>query len=762
MSIKENNLRRFENYEIDLEKKILWFENSPVELPVKAVELLCVLIESGGEVVKKDELLNKIWNDSFVEEGVLPQNVYLLRKLFKQHGIEETLIQTVSRRGYRFAGEVVETDEEEITVERETFERKFIAAGELSDKDFREVLNGLDDSQTAQIIELYKNGQTESHKSVVSAKKSFAFLFAALLSVLAIGFLIWFYIQPNNAQRGSAYAAPPDNQNLTYERITESGRTIGVGLSPDNQYAAYVIDTPENKYSLILQHLPTGSETVVIEPQEMHLFCIRFSPDGNYIYYGGGTVDKSISVFRIPLFGGVSEPVLKDFTHHFTVSPDGEWFAFFRRVPEENAQYLEIARTRDGSDKRTVTIRKDDEVFSIWGTAPAWSPDGKKLVAAAYTKNSDKKKRARSHLVEINVTDGTQTEIKSPDWYEVHEPYWQSDGKGIFLKVREKIGEPVQIWHLEYPTGEARNITNDTNDYREFRVATDSSFLMTATWSKSENLFLISAENPTNIRQLTFDTKSQNGAEGLNWTIDGKKLIYTKSKGYSVNNIWMINVETVETKQITNDKDSLQARIDTTLDGKSILYKSNSGGNFQVWQIDLDGTNPKQLTDDDSKDFSEISSDGKWIYYSTDRGLWKKSLEDGEKIRLTDKVPGRIRVSPTDPKLISAYYFDPNEKTKNPWKQVVFNTENFDEFTELDISPMSLFDWLPNGRKMYFVDGGESFNNIWTISPETLETEQITNFADQRISNMSLSPDGKTIAVSRGAATGNILKISGF
>ena len=755
MSNEHNNLRRFKNYEIDLQKKILWFKDSPCKLPVKAVELLCVLIESDGSVVTKDELLNKIWQNSFVEEGVLPQNVYLLRKIFKEHGVTDNLIQTVPRRGYRFAGEVFELFEEETIIEHETFERKIIAEGEFSDEEIRETIGDFGYLQTARIVDLSKKRQAESFISA-------ALFAAALLSVAAFGFLIWVWNSPNNSKKNSTFIVPNNDQKLKYERITESGRAFYVGLSKDNQHAAYVKETGENKFSLTLHHLPTDSETVIIPPQEMHLFCIRFSPDGNYIYYGGGTTDKSVSVFRMPLYGGVSEPVLKNFTHHFTVSPDGEWFAFFRRVPEENAAYLEIARTRDGSDRRTVTIRKDDKLFEVWGTAPAWSPDGKKLVAAAYTKNADINKPARSHLVEINVADGTQTDIKSPAWYEVHEPYWQSDGKGIFLKVRENIGEPVQIWHLEYPSGKARNITNDTNDYREFRVASDSSFLMTATWSKSENLFLISAENPTDIRQLTFDTKTQNGAEGLNWTADGKNLIYTKSKGYGINNIWTMNLETQETSQITNDKDLFLSRIDTMPNGKSILYKSNRSGNFQVWQIDLDGTNLKQITKGDSKDFSEISKDGKWIYYSTSKGLFKKSLETNEEIHLTDKTPGRIRVSPTDPNLISAYYFDPNEKKKNPWKEVIFNTKNFDEFTELNIPSMSLFDWLPDGKEMYFVDGGESFNNIWTISPKTLETGKITNFTDQRISNMKTSPDSKTIALSRGAAIGNILKISGF
>ena len=126
MTSKDNNLQRFERYGIDLEKKVLWYENAPVELPIKAVELLCVLIENSGEIVSREELLDSIWRDSFVEESVLTQNVYLLRKVFKEHGIEENLIQTVARRGYRFTGEIDEIADEEIVIEKQTIERTFI------------------------------------------------------------------------------------------------------------------------------------------------------------------------------------------------------------------------------------------------------------------------------------------------------------------------------------------------------------------------------------------------------------------------------------------------------------------------------------------------------------------------------------------------------------------------------------------------------------------------------------------------------------
>ncbi len=761
MSSENNNLRRFENYEVNLEKRILWFEDGPVELPIKAVELLCVLIESEGKVVTKAELLEKVWQDSFVEESVLPQNVYLLRKTFKEHGVKDSLIQTVPRRGYRFAGEISETYDEETVIERETFERKFIAGSQLSDEGIREVISSLVDSQTAQIIDLYNNGQAEPHKSAVFTKKLFpVYLAAALLLVPAIAFLIWFWIYPGYLQKKSANAPLVFSQNLKYERITESGRAFYVGLSPDNQNAAYVIHTAKDKYSLILHHLPTGSETIVVPPEELDLFCIQFSPDGNYIYYGGQTGTKAKTIYRVPIYGGFSQAVLTDFTHYFSISPDGEWLAFYRQVPEEKANYLEIARSRDGSDRRMITKRSGKEHFKLWGTAPAWSPDGQKMVAAVMSKFGDDEQYTQ-HLIEINIADGRQTPIKSPDWYSLHQPYWKADGKGIFLMVREKIGKPVQLWHLNYPSGEAGNVTNDTNDYREFRPASDSSFLMAATWIKSENLFLVPIDDPTKYQQMTFDTGARNGAYGLKWTVDGKELLFTRSEGFGISNIWKMNVEISEIRQITLDENSFHNYIDVTPDGKSAVFALEREGSAHLWQIDLDGTNPRQITNGKGENSTEISPDGRWIYFAGN-GLWKMPLEGGEPIKLWERSPGTFRISPTDPKQIVAYFYDPKENKQNQYKVILFSEDDPGNFKDIKIPPVGQYEWKPDGSGFYYAGSGEGFNNIWFYSLKNKNSYQITNFIDQRINNLSLSPDGKTLAISRGAATGNILKISGF
>ena len=105
MSNKNGYLREFGKFRLDAQKHVLWYGDKPVNLPLKEVELLCVLTENGGEVITKDELLNRVWPESFVEESNLSRHVYLLRRTFANCGAEN-FIETVPRRGYRFTGEV--------------------------------------------------------------------------------------------------------------------------------------------------------------------------------------------------------------------------------------------------------------------------------------------------------------------------------------------------------------------------------------------------------------------------------------------------------------------------------------------------------------------------------------------------------------------------------------------------------------------------------------------------------------------------------
>src|SRR4029079_9018887 len=71
----------------------------------KVFEILVTLVEHGGQVVAKDDLMKRVWPNTFVEEGNLTQNISLLRKAPGESPGGVQFIETVPRRGYRFVAD---------------------------------------------------------------------------------------------------------------------------------------------------------------------------------------------------------------------------------------------------------------------------------------------------------------------------------------------------------------------------------------------------------------------------------------------------------------------------------------------------------------------------------------------------------------------------------------------------------------------------------------------------------------------------------
>jgi len=96
----------FGEFRLDPVEKILYQQDRPVPLTPKAVETLLALVESHGHVVTKEELLQTVWPDTFVEDNNLAQNISILRRVLGRDSGGREIIETVPRRGYRFVAPV--------------------------------------------------------------------------------------------------------------------------------------------------------------------------------------------------------------------------------------------------------------------------------------------------------------------------------------------------------------------------------------------------------------------------------------------------------------------------------------------------------------------------------------------------------------------------------------------------------------------------------------------------------------------------------
>jgi len=106
MSEENQHFYQFGPFRLDPLKRRLSKDGEVLRLTPKAFELLLVLVEEHGRTVEKDELLERVWAGTIVEENNLNQNITALRKLLGDSRQESQYIATIPGVGYRFVAQV--------------------------------------------------------------------------------------------------------------------------------------------------------------------------------------------------------------------------------------------------------------------------------------------------------------------------------------------------------------------------------------------------------------------------------------------------------------------------------------------------------------------------------------------------------------------------------------------------------------------------------------------------------------------------------
>ena len=96
----------FGPYRLVPSRQLLLLEGRPVKLGGRAFELLRLLVQRGGELVSKEELMAVAWPGIFVHESNLKVNMSSLRQLLGDNKLNPNYVATVVGRGYRFIAPV--------------------------------------------------------------------------------------------------------------------------------------------------------------------------------------------------------------------------------------------------------------------------------------------------------------------------------------------------------------------------------------------------------------------------------------------------------------------------------------------------------------------------------------------------------------------------------------------------------------------------------------------------------------------------------
>ncbi len=113
MQTKEGQDYIFGRFYLNARERILLCEGKTVPITLKAFDTLFALIKSRGHIVEKDELMEQVWPNAYVEESNLTQHVYKLRKILGVSPDGCQYIETVPGRGYRFTAAIKEVEHED-------------------------------------------------------------------------------------------------------------------------------------------------------------------------------------------------------------------------------------------------------------------------------------------------------------------------------------------------------------------------------------------------------------------------------------------------------------------------------------------------------------------------------------------------------------------------------------------------------------------------------------------------------------------------
>src|SRR5690349_18608162 len=113
----------FAEFELDTLHHRLMREGELLALNVKAFDLLVFLAENAGRVLTKEEILEAVWENRYIEEANLTVQISILRKVLGDRKDQPRFLVTVPGKGYKFIAELNHHSKEEVIIETERVER---------------------------------------------------------------------------------------------------------------------------------------------------------------------------------------------------------------------------------------------------------------------------------------------------------------------------------------------------------------------------------------------------------------------------------------------------------------------------------------------------------------------------------------------------------------------------------------------------------------------------------------------------------------
>ena len=522
------------------------------------------------------------------------------------------------------------------------------------------------------------------------------------------------------------------------EKLTNTGGVFHAVISPDGKRMAYS-SRIGGKQGLWIRQFETSENIQIVPNSDEFYYGLAFSHDGETLYFARGKGNKTQIIYRVLILGGVPKEIVSNTQGWFSLSPEDRQISFVRcPYQEEDYCSLYIADSDGKNERKILTrpspIRIGDNKFS---------PDGKSIAVALGQSRSGSQEFS---LIEVDVNTGKEREITKQKFFDIKYISWLSDKSGLLFTGYERFYRPTKIYQVSTRTGELRTLTNDSNSYN--RISLDNSFKkMVATQVVPDfRLWIAPTENPDSAQPIC-------SAQGGSVFTSSGKIVYASITD-GIHNIWTINSDGTNQRQLTSNQDSnWDPRVSS--DERFIYFTSNRTGSKQVWRMNMDGSNQKQVSEGEGGRVIFVSSDGNTVYYETAIYSYfgKITIDNTGKSVSSIISKERMYITGLNPTGDTAAYF--SRKNNEDYELVLMSVADGKILRSFSLAeekshPTKIF-WANDGKSIFYLTTNDLKTVIWQLILKTGKSEKFTELSgEEEITEFTFSADDKMFAYIRG------------
>ncbi|MBL8171941.1 MAG: PD40 domain-containing protein [Acidobacteria bacterium] len=714
---------------------------APVALTPKLFDLLVFLLENSGRAISKDELLNKVWPDSFVSEENLSRHISMLRKTLGEDSGGQRCIETLPKFGYRFAEQVRRIEGPAEPIPAQTPIALSNLPGELASNDaLAKEIFPIDPPAMSRPAAVEENlfptelEQNFSPAIPAPAKRRNSIVLAALvLSLIALLAAIFVIYRLTRQSSDSAEnAATPKIAPFT----SYVNRENYPAFSPDDKMLAFTWDGQQGNNIDIYVKLLDAETPLRLTTDPAADISPTWSPDGRFLAFVRIFADGKAGIYLVPTLGGPERELVTDIWSAGTAvpagrlawSPDSKFLVFAGRTDQAETQLHLFLYDFEKQEKRQLTNSSEDDRM------PVFSPDGKTL---AFIRGLDE--------IYVMPAAGAAPRQLTFDNRRIFGLAWLAQGNELIFSSA-RAGNPT-LWKVAATGGTPQALTPGGEQVGNLAISHDGKRLAYVQNIRDSNIWQLevpdSQSPPKAPTPLIVSTRLEMQP---GFSSDGKHIAFVSTRS-GWREIWMSDSAGHNLVQLTRFNGPFVGSPKFSPDGKQIAFDCTAENDQRdIYVVGITGGTPRRLTTDNANESEPFwSHDGQWIYFclglQDSEQIWKIPAAGGAAVQVTQRG-GRHSAESPDGKYL---YFSRKPDEPGIWRKPTAGGEE------------KLI--LPQGRTGNWAIGEQG---IYVINPTSKPrpTLELFRFASEQISllatlekwtfaDFAVSPDGRKISWSQ-------------